>query len=374
MKKIGIALLSVALASSVMAQSPALDPTPSENGLTEAQVMLPTAVSAGAIAALFVGSFFEFGGEPWFYLGANALAQAPLVVTSPVEGLVVVGASAGFYAGSGALRDSPEGAAFADFAYTGVLQGSMYASYATYRGLRVRAADGLFDDAWRNGTLGRKLFSAWTGMVGFDDRLARDWRPSSFGELFFAPLDPDNWADPVLWEIAAIGFAKPVLTNPWEDSVFARGTAYVGGWELNPFVGVPLMAALFYVESSLVGVAEESHFRGVLYEEAGRRWGGMYAKVFDCLYFPAIHVPQELRFGYEGMAIASNFAARAGSTFLLDLAYDAGGLEHSVALHTLIDFTLLYSTWLMRGGRPQTTVEDFLSLVPPIEIGYVFSY
>ncbi|MCX7024636.1 MAG: CPBP family glutamic-type intramembrane protease [Spirochaetes bacterium] len=343
-------------------------------GLSEIEVLVPPAISAGAVAALFLGSFFEFGSETWFTLGTCAVGQVPLFFVDPLEGLLVAGASGGFYAASNSLQDTPEGEAFAPFAYTGIMQMTMYSTYAAYRDLRVRAERGIFDDGWRKGTPGRVAMAGFAEMVQQPDRLDGSWKPYSFAELFFSPLDGDNWTDPLFWEIAVVGTVRPLVTNSWDSSVFTTGRAYVGGWEVHPLLAIPVMAAVFYLESSLVGVAEESHFRGFLYEEAGRNYGGWYAKLFDCLYFPAVHVPQEIGMEYDTGTIALDFIQRSASTFILDLVYDAGGLKHSVAAHTLIDFTLLFSTWLMRAGEPQTSIEDFLTLVPPLSVGYVYAY
>jgi membrane protease YdiL (CAAX protease family) len=254
---------------------------------------------------------------PYPYAYATQIsASAPLLAFSDERALTIGGLQIGEVGATIALREARKNSS--DFtpywqaAGTLSFHLSMYAAYATYREGRVRGES-----------------SAW------NDR----WRPWTAQELIASPVQWRNLAHPiVLWPL---GLEVLVL----------------GGLTALEFSPTPLRAGptvrdigLGVLTSLDAGVTEEALFRGFFYEELKQSLAPFAAHLVDMSAFALAHVPGELEEGITGLVLVENVASRLGIAYLLELAYDEGGLVESVPLHALWD-VVAETTDVLR-GRP----------------------
>ncbi len=340
------------------------------SGLSHTDVVLPAAISAGlaALSILEDGLFeaFDFGDFNEFWIRRITLysMHLPVYATDMADGLVLSAATAGFVLSGDRLFDLGD-VFFAQFLLTNAFDVSLFSTYAAYANNRPRARPGLYDDAWREASFVRVMPSTAGLFGGGESESAYSFGTYGFFDLALSPFDPVNISDYMVFLLPVAGFVQPFLENTHENAIWNTGRAYVGNYELSPALAIPLMGLFLMAESVMIGVCEEAHFRGFIYEELGSNYGDLAAKIVDALYFSVIHLPTDLYIANaDGYTAAGNVAQRALLTVYLDCLYDRGGLPRSVAAHTWIDFSLLFSSYLVRGGAPQSGVGSLLALFP----------
>jgi membrane protease YdiL (CAAX protease family) len=325
-------------------------------------VIAPSISTAFVLFGFFEGSLGI--NSYWERMVSKAAAIVPVYFVNPLDGL---GLTVGFggLVGLGRLMHSETNFGMLnDFAYTWLMEGTMYAAYLGYVNSRIHAAPGIYQNDWRKGLTDFEgdEFIAMPGSV-----FEKEWKPYGLGELFTAPLDGNHYNDLAMLIIPFAGVIGPLIMYPADKAIWNTGKTYIGNWETPAIASIPIMLLFFYLESTIIAVSEESLFRGFLYEDIAASSGHINAKIFDCIAFPAIHVPQEIEMGYNGGQIALDFLRRAVLTFYLDFLYDRGGLTHTVTAHMLIDFSQMFTLWLMRGGAPQSSVSDLIGTIMPLE-------
>lgn len=346
-----------------------------DEGLTHIQVILPSAISA-FLAGIFIIEdalfcIIEWGdSEIWIKRGTLFSIHVPLYFVSPFSGLLVTGISASCFTTYEFLRDRDVDF-FRNFFFTGVFQAGIYSTYLSYKKNRVKARSGVYNDRWRQKTFAAGLSGS---VIGFDD-VYEKWEPYTLTDLLAAPFTPEHLFDPLIGILPFAGVLGSLITRSHDSAPWTTGTMYAGTWEMNPFAAIPLMFVFFFIESCIVSISEESHFRGFIYEEMGSNFGHIIAKIIDCIYFPSIHISQEVFISnFTPLVIASNFLSRAFLTFYMDTLYDRGGLQRTVAAHFWIDFSLLFTQWLMVSGSPQEDISSILMLLPGFQIRIPLDY
>jgi hypothetical protein len=179
-----------------------------------------------------------------------------------------------------------------------------------------------------------------------------DWQTYSFGELSYASFVPDNFLKPIVWiPPLAIG-GLYALIMPRENAIWRTNRAYIDDIATYPAIGIAVKTLINVVNYSMVAIGEEALYRGVIYEELELNFGKLPAKIIDAIFFPLVHVPQELVAGVPLFNVGFNFVLRGIATILLDIAYDMGGLPLSTALHFWYDFAIATVEYLYKGGAP----------------------
>jgi len=340
-----------------------------DKGLSHREVFLAPLIST-ILTGLYITEDAVFNvtdmgnTEIWIKRGTLFSIHVPLYSVSLFEGMLSTGISLGCFGMYEYLEDKDVDF-FRNFFYTGIFQTGLYSTYLAYSRNREKAKPGIYNDEWRQETFAAK-FSEELGNLG---DVYEKWRSYTLLDLAVSPFKPDNLFDPMVGIFPIAGIISPLIRNSHDSAPWTTGEMYVGTWEMNPAAAVPLMLAFFFVESSIISISEESQFRGFIYEEIGSNYGHIPAKVVDCIYFPAIHVPQEV-FILENdpLTILWNSLSRVMLTFYMDNLYDRGGLERTVAAHFWIDFTLLFVQWLMASGEPQPDVSSIMALLPEFRI------
>lgn len=345
---------------------------PGEEGWrNHTQVVLMPSISAGLFGLTFLTELAGIDNY-WFDVALLASIHVPAYFNNPLHGLCLSLTFGGLF-GMVNLLESDEANMMQDFAYTGMMQTGMYSTYVAYRDARVQALPGVYDDSWRCKFEGYYRFFTEALIFGHPD-LDKDWKPYNFKDLMLAPLDKDHYSDLIIVLLPIAGFIKPFIVNSDEEAMWRTGESYIGGWKVPGWASIPAMLAFFYAETTVIGIAEESHFRGFIYEDLASRGNLLAAKIVDPIYFSAIHIPQEIEMDYTAGQITLDFVQRAVLTFYLDFLYDRGGLTHSVTAHMLIDFSQLFAGWLLHSGVPQTGVESLLSVIPPAGVTFRFAF
>lgn len=95
---------------------------------------------------------------------------------------------------------------------------------------------------------------------------------------------------------ALIGFYL-VVEPDLGTAVFESGQSHIGSTHASPALGGVSAAVFGALDMVAVSIGEESYYRGLVYEEAKRAFGTWPARVFDMLFFPAIHLPTDFRSG-----------------------------------------------------------------------------
>ncbi len=324
------------------------------------------AISAGFIGFTFLSSLIGLE-DYWLNVAVLTAAQVPAYFENPLHGLGLTLTFGGLLGADRLLEGVPEANLFQDFIYTGMLQTGMFSTYVAYRDLRANAMIDVYDDRWRDNfpEFYRVIVDS---MFIFEAELDQEWKPYSFGELLLAPLEKKHYSDLIIAILPIAGFLKPLITQSHENAMWTTGESYIAGWKVPGYVSIPAMLVFFYFESTIIAIAEESHFRGFIYEDLASNDRLLAAKIVDPLYFAAIHIPQEIGMEYSPGQIVLDFAQRTLLTVYIDFLYDRGGLSHSVTAHMLIDFSQLFAMWLLTSGVPQTGLDSILSLVPPAGI------
>lgn len=328
-------------------------------------------VIAPAVSTTFVLFGFLEGSlginSYWERMVSKGAAIVPVYFVNPLDGLALTVGFGGLV-GIERLMDSETNFGMLnDFAYTWLMEGTMYAAYLGYINSRIHAAPEIYKNDWRKGLteLDGEEFLALP-----DTTFEKDWRPYGFGELFIAPLDGNHYNDLGMLILPFAGVIGPLIMYPHDKAIWNTGKTYIGNWEMPGIASIPLMLIFFYLESTIIAVSEESLFRGFLYEDIAASSDHINAKIFDCILFPAVHIPQEIDMGYNGGQIALDFLRRSVLTIYLDLLYDRGGLTHTVTAHMLIDFSQMFTLWLLRGGAPQKKVSDLIGTIIPVEFAF----
>jgi membrane protease YdiL (CAAX protease family) len=182
-----------------------------------------------------------------------------------------------------------------------------------------------------------------------------DFRRYGLGQLAFAPFNPEVLKDWRVWgEIgtkAAIAAIRIALANK-DDSVWERGTSWIGSHQLEPAIGVPLMLLIQTLNFTMTAVGEESLYRGTYYEEMKRGMGVWPARIADASYFTLIHYPQKwdsikARPIWETLL---NFSLSAANIVWWQYVYDEEGLPATVAIHAWSDVIGFGAAWLLTAG------------------------
>jgi hypothetical protein len=90
-----------------------------------------------------------------------------------------------------------------------------------------------------------------------------------------------------------IGYGLWDLIRP----VYQSGRAYLGTWETTPVVGGLAAFGFGAADMLSVSIGDESHYRGIVYEEMKRAVGAAPARMADMIIFPLIHLPSDLGSG-----------------------------------------------------------------------------
>lgn len=178
--------------------------------------------------------------------------------------------------------------------------------------------------------------------------------PVPLGRLISAPVrhiaSPYVWGSIVLF--AGLGTAEGLSGEGvplWESD-----RVEIAGQQYDAALGIPLYLAGESFSMLVTGIGEEAYYRGVVYDRLREATSPTAAKAIDAVFFPLLHLPQELAEIHQGemtwQSAALNFAVRSGITLMLDFAYDAGGLELSTAVHTWINLALHLSRCIFGGG------------------------
>jgi membrane protease YdiL (CAAX protease family) len=244
----------------------------------------------------------------YYQYPAALVAAVPLAFVSPVDAGEVAGGAAAFYGPAIGLRyEGAEQSAsvlsstWQTLESLGLHQG-LYAAYATYRDARARGCSTDWDDAWR---------------------------PYSASELIVAPFHARNLNHPVVIATLSVAAGLSGLNLAGE-----LGTHHVGGAGF-----VARDAALGLATSFDAGVTEDALFRGFYYEEMQLSLGRWPARALDMTLFTLAHVPGEIGADTTSQ-IAFGLGTRAVGALMMEIAYDEGGLDESVALHSLYDSIL----------------------------------
>ncbi|MBN2442960.1 MAG: CPBP family intramembrane metalloprotease [Spirochaetales bacterium] len=337
--------------------------------LEHLDVILPPVISA-VLAGIFMMEDALFylvewdDFEVWMKRGTIFSIHLPLYAVSPLQGVIATGVSGGLFASYELLRDQ-DADFFRNFFYTGIFQTGLYSTYLGYSGNRAKARPGIYNDDWRHETFAAQFSDDLGAFGGY----YTEWKSYTLIDLITSPFKPRNFLDPLVGIFSVAGLISPLVKQSHDSAPWTTGKMYAGTWEMSPLAAIPMMLGFFFLESSIVSISEESHFRGFIYEELASNYGHIPAKIVDCVYFPAIHIPQEVFIAeFEPLTIGLNFLNRAILTFYMDNLYDRGGLERTVAAHFWIDFTLLFMQWLMASGEPQEDISAILAYLPELEI------
>ena len=179
----------------------------------------------------------------------------------------------------------------------------------------------------------------------------------SFADLVTAPFDPGCYAH---WSVLGYLGVKMLITGAemaladQSNSVWKRGTSYIGDTNFPTWAGVAIMIALQVPNFIMTGVGEESLFRGTYYEELSYRLGEWPAKITDALYFTVCHYPQQWDkiMAENPGELALNTGLSMLDAFWLQYIYRARGLRAAVATHATVDIMAFFCDWLLQGGVP----------------------
>lgn len=353
--------------------APQLGESASE-GWSHSQVAIPSWIATGfSIGGLILNNFLASSDAvdyTTYYIttyGMEAATHVPLYFINPKQALWFSGAHALIIGGERALYGNDD--YFRQYLSMANMHVGMHSVYAIYREARLKAGPDVYSDEWRKDSLGQRLSRMFPDDTMFNETCDH-WEPNSFTDLFFAPVSKVNISDPFIWIMGISGILKTLIQTDKTDAIWNTGETYVGPYRMPGYVSIPLMAALYYLESSMVAMAEESVFRGFVYEEIGSRYGAIAGNVVDAVSFAAIHIPGEIAYDVAPGNIALNFVQRSALTLYLDVMYDRGGLERSVAAHAMIDFSILFAKWLCKGGAPQESFFDTVMAIPNLEIRF----
>lgn len=228
-------------------------------------------------------------------------ASAPLLPVSPSDALSIGGAQAGLIAttvaATTARHEDGIYAPYRTLAAELSLHQALYATYATYRDMRMRS----IDDAYRE-----------------------TFHPESASSLAVAPFLPRNLKHPYVF--------VPILLLGTLGGLSAVGTIAA---QPSDFDGAHFVRdeSIGLVLAWNAGVTEEAFERGVLYEELEHAMPRWPARIIDMSIFSALHVPGEIQAHQGADTILLGLASRAVVGLLCDVAYDDGGLQESIALH-----------------------------------------
>ncbi|OHD54866.1 MAG: hypothetical protein A2Y33_15945 [Spirochaetes bacterium GWF1_51_8] len=325
-------------------------------------ILAPSIAAGFSLTPLFFGSAFNL--SYWEDIAMMGASLVPIYFVNPLDGLFMTMGMGGLVGIERALDSMPDALLLGQFAYNWIMEAAFYSSYVAYFNARAHAAQGIYNDKWRE-ELGD---AADFMMLGENNPLDTTWKAYGFGELFTAPLDGRHYNDMMMLLLPVAGVIGPLVMYSHKDAMWTTGKSYLGQWEVPAYVSIPVMLAFFYLESTIISISEEALFRGFLFEDVGATSGLANAAILDCTLFPAVHVPQEIEMGLSGGTIALNFLRRSVLTFYLDLLYLRGGLTHSVTAHMLIDFSQLFTLWLMNAGAPQDEIQDILP--GPVEFAF----
>lgn len=341
--------------------------------LTRSQAALAPIISAGLIGLSFTEGLLldSSSSETQYavYSGTIISAHLPMYFVDWQQGLLFSGLTGLTLAADHYYGENKGDPFFNSFIGSYPLEVNLYSTYAMYATTRPRVAPSEYNQNWRKSGL-RTLIDQVFPCKHNDGT----WRPYNLGELLLAPVSWDNLSDFFVWYPGLVGLLVPMIAGDHDKAIWSTGKAYIGRQQMAPGLAIPLMALFFFLESTIIGVTEEAHFRGFIYEEIGSGAGHWWAKAVDMIYFPAVHVPGEMSTDLTGGEIALNFLRRSLLTFFIDISYDRGGLRRSVAMHTWIDFSLLFSYWLLKAGEPQESLQDILGMcaIPGVQFSFPF--
>lgn len=340
--------------------------------LNHTQVVWPAWTSAGMMAGAYVFNGINGRVTEAFAFGAHL----PAYIGDIPHGLLLTGSYAALWGGEyymdSITNDYWESQFDLEFFHVG-----MISTYITYRDRRIEADPSVYRRDTFVGSWGDLL----NDIAPNDDSMFYAepyvWEPLNFGQMLTAPLNKKYMSDFWVWYLPVASTLNAVIrgikTAPNTNAIWNTGTSYIGQSEVPIYASIPLMAALLFLESTLIGVAEDAQHRGFIYEEISSTYGSTTGKIVDAVYFPAVHIPGEIELGYSGGAIAAHFLQRSLLTLYIDTLYDRGGLGKTIAAHAWIDFPQLFVSYLLKGGAPQ---ENLLSLlqVPGMGVGISLAF
>ena len=325
-------------------------------GLSRKQVVAPVWTSAALFTAYRLSQFYfnehTVENEYWIKKGLLMTPHIPMYFLDAGKGLIMTGIYSSLVAYDRYSINEDKDPFIRDFTGIWPMQHALFSTYEIYRHQRLRAAPGIYNDNWRRESFGGKTLPPLSVSN-------RPWRAYNFGELMLQPFDKNNIGDPFVYILPISGVLGTLLRGTDGKAIWNTGKAYIGGRQVKKGLAIPSMILFLAVESAIVATTEDSFFRGVVYEEIGHTRGQWWGKGVDMIAFPLFHVPGEIG-DYSAKEITLNFLRRSVLTFYLDSMYDRGGLGRSVAAHFWIDFSLLLTGWLVKGGVPQAGLEDLM--------------
>lgn len=341
------------------------------------QIAAPSWISAGLQLTSYILSFTVVPNidnstvADILYYGMPATAHIPLYFYNPLNAVGLGIGHAGIIS-SEILLDRNDEDYFRTYFGMANNQLSMYSVYSVYRDARVKAQSGIYDDSWRQDTIGHYI-AGYLPANHYDD-FNEEWKPEKFMDLLLAPVKKQNFRDPFVWGFGALGIISGLINGfvnyDNATAIWETGTSYIGPHEVPIYFSIPLILSIYYLESTLVAVSEESMYRGFLYEEMGSRYGALNANIIDSLSFAAVHIPGEIANDVGAGNVLLNFARRSLLTVYLNISYDRGGLQRSVGTHAMIDFSLLFMNWLFSAGAPHERFTDLLMEIPLVQFDY----
>lgn len=192
--------------------------------------------------------------------------------------------------------------------------------------------------------------SVTSGMYGFYAALEDE--PLGLRRLAASPVL--LFDHPLVWGSTAGFFALGLVSGGDGVPLWDSEHVEILGEVYPRRTGIPLFLAGESANMLATGIGEESLYRGIVYQGLSDEIGAGWAKVIDALFFPLLHLPQEISMIESGEMgwgdAARNFAIRSGITLLLDTAYDRGGLELSTAVHTWVNLASRLGVFLVSGG------------------------
>lgn len=301
--------------------------------VSEGEVVTATAISAFFNLAS-VGECFHADAAyfPYLFLGTVTLQNLPSLIYGSQGALGNYGLQLGLdglvVANEAGIKSSALEPVLFNFAH----KYSMFGTYAAYADLRLRTKEADYSQIKRY----------------------------SFTELLSAPFDPACYSH---WSVLGYLGTKLLITGiemacgDASNSVWAKGSAYIGATRFPVWAGVGLMLALQIPNFVMTGVGEESLFRGVYYEELSHRLGEWPAKITDALYFTVCHYPQQwdkLMAESPGQVAATTGLSMLDA-FWFQYVYEWEGLRAAVATHAAVDTLAFFCDWLFQGGVPNSS-------------------
>lgn len=132
----------------------------------------------------------------------------------------------------------------------------------------------------------------------------------------------------------------------------------MGTTEVPIWAGLLERTAYALSTNTLIAAAEESVFRGIIFEEIKEAWGVWPARLIDMTLFAAAHIPNLISKHVEVGNAITQILWIFLDTFLIDSAYLDGGLPESIALHCNMNVFNRLLDWAFGAGAPAADIFD----------------